>query len=48
MLVTCLRSFLISGFKTYDDWDVPVLHENWEKMFSRDHAFLNRLPMVVS
>ncbi|KAL1698845.1 hypothetical protein EV121DRAFT_174997, partial [Schizophyllum commune] len=31
----------------YDDWDVPVLHENWEKMFSRNHAFLNRLPMVI-
>ncbi|KAL1751629.1 hypothetical protein FB107DRAFT_221616 [Schizophyllum commune] len=36
--------------ETYDIWDVPVLHKNWEarmSMESREHLFLNRLPMTA-
>ncbi|KAL1717145.1 hypothetical protein EV715DRAFT_264865 [Schizophyllum commune] len=36
--------------RTYDTWDVPVLYKNWEtrmSMESREHIFLNRLPMTI-
>ncbi|KAL1740763.1 hypothetical protein HDZ31DRAFT_76662 [Schizophyllum fasciatum] len=33
--------------RSYDSWDTAVLHENWSPSFSREHAFLNRLPMLI-
>ncbi|KAL1739190.1 hypothetical protein HDZ31DRAFT_77775, partial [Schizophyllum fasciatum] len=36
--------------KAYDNWDVAVLHGNWARTFSREsreHLFLNRLPMTI-